>query len=59
MNTSIAQFMKIALTVVVIAGLLFVVGYKMIDSEITDTSGGYQKSVTDVGPPAKSGPGSR
>lgn len=55
MNTSIAQFMKIALTVVVIAGLLFAVGYKMVDTEVTGT-GGYQKSIEGVNPPTTAVP---
>lgn len=58
MQSSIAEFMKIALTVVVIAALLFVVGYKMVDSEVTGT-GGYQESVTSKNPPATSAPGAR
>ncbi len=35
MNQSLSTFLKIAVTVVVIAALLFVVGYQMIDDEIT------------------------
>ncbi|MFE7064179.1 hypothetical protein ACFVAD_18780 [Sutcliffiella sp. NPDC057660] len=33
MSTSLATFMKIALTVTVIVACLFMVGYKMIDDE--------------------------
>jgi hypothetical protein len=33
MQTSVSEFMKIAAAVMVIAGLLFFVGYKMIDDE--------------------------
>lgn len=33
MNKTLATFMKIALTAVVISGLLFYVGYKMLDDE--------------------------
>ncbi|NLP52206.1 hypothetical protein [Bacillus sp. RO1] len=36
MNSSISQFMKIALTVTVIVALLFVVGYTLIDGEVAD-----------------------
>jgi hypothetical protein len=35
MQTSVSEFMKIAAAVMVIAGLLFFVGYKMIDDEAT------------------------
>ncbi|NLP52204.1 hypothetical protein [Bacillus sp. RO1] len=33
MNTSIATFMKVALTVTVIVACLFVVGYTLVDDE--------------------------
>jgi high-affinity Fe2+/Pb2+ permease len=35
MNTSLSTFLKIGVTVVVIAALLFSVGYKMIETETT------------------------
>lgn len=44
MQSSISEFMKIALAVVVIAALLFVVGYKMVDDEVTG-AGGYKSAV--------------
>lgn len=46
MNTSIAQFMKIALNVVVITAILFLFGYSMVDDKVTGTDG-YQKTITD------------
>jgi hypothetical protein len=49
-NTSIAKFMSIALTVVVISALLFLVGYRMVDTEVTGT-GGYEEEITGVGIP--------
>lgn len=58
MQSSISEFMKIALAVVVIAALLFVVGYKMVDTEVTGT-GGYQKSVEGAVVPVTSAPGAR
>lgn len=59
MQSSISEFMKIALTVVMIAALLFAVGYKMVDGEITNTTDGYQKSVADKAPPLTSAPNTR
>lgn len=56
MQSSISEFMKIAITVVVIAALLFVVGYKMVDSEVTNTTDGYQKTVVDKNPPVTTAP---
>jgi hypothetical protein len=44
MNTSLATFMKLAVSVIVIAALLFIVGYKMVDSEITGTNG-YKSTI--------------
>jgi hypothetical protein len=44
MNTSLATFMKLAVSVIVIAALLFIVGYKMVDSEITGPSG-YKSTI--------------
>ena len=44
MNTSIAQFMKIALTVVVITAILFLFGYKMVDDKVTGADG-YQQTI--------------
>ncbi|MFP7442551.1 MULTISPECIES: hypothetical protein [Bacillus] len=55
MNASISQFMKIALTVIVISALLFFVGYQMVDTEITGT-GGYKSTVEGVEMPATSAP---
>ncbi|MFP7442552.1 MULTISPECIES: hypothetical protein [Bacillus] len=55
MNASISQFMKIALTVIVISALLFFVGYKMVDDEITGT-GGYQKTIEGVEMPTTDAP---
>ncbi|MFE7064177.1 hypothetical protein ACFVAD_18770 [Sutcliffiella sp. NPDC057660] len=36
MNGSISTFMKVALTVTMIVGLLFMVGYKLVDSEVSN-----------------------
>ncbi len=47
--------MKIALTVIVISALLFFVGYKMVDDEITGT-GGYQKTIEGVEMPTTDAP---
>jgi hypothetical protein len=44
MNTSLATFMKLAVSVIVIAALLFIVGYKMVDTEITG-AGGYKGTI--------------
>ncbi|EAR66183.1 hypothetical protein B14911_10627 [Bacillus sp. NRRL B-14911] len=55
MNASISQFMKMALTVIVISALLFFVGYKLVNDEITGT-GGYQKTVEGVEMPTTAAP---
>jgi magnesium-transporting ATPase (P-type) len=47
MNTSLAQFMKIAVTAIAISALLFIVGYKMIDTETTG-AGGYKTTIEGV-----------
>jgi hypothetical protein len=36
--------MKMAVSVIVIAALLFIVGYKMVDTEITGTNG-YKSTI--------------
>lgn len=35
MNTSLSTFLKVGVTVIVIVALLFSVGYKMIEDEVT------------------------
>ncbi|EAR66185.1 hypothetical protein B14911_10637 [Bacillus sp. NRRL B-14911] len=55
MNASISQFMKMALTVIVISALLFFVGYKMVDSEITG-AGGYKSTIEGVEMPTTGSP---
>lgn len=55
MQSSISEFMKIALTVVMIAALLFAVGYKMVDDEVTG-AGGYKASVDSKAPPVTTAP---
>ncbi len=44
MNTSLATFMKIAVTVTVIGALLFVVGYQMLEDE----TGVYDQKIQDT-----------
>ncbi|UAL49888.1 hypothetical protein K7887_22485 (plasmid) [Sutcliffiella horikoshii] len=36
MNSSISTFMKVALTVTMIVGLLFMVGYTLVDGEVAN-----------------------
>jgi hypothetical protein len=52
MQTSVSEFMKIAAAVMVIAGLLFFVGYKMIDDEAKQ----YETTIKAPNQPATSGP---
>ena len=47
MNTSLAQFMKVAVTAIAISALLFIVGYRMIDQETTGTTG-YKGTIEGV-----------
>ncbi|MCM3619740.1 hypothetical protein M3936_19400 [Sutcliffiella horikoshii] len=39
MNSSISTFMKVALTVTIIVGLLFMVGYSLVDGEVANYKG--------------------
>lgn len=43
MNDTLAKFMKVALTTIVISALIFVVAYKML----ADQSDKYQKHIED------------
>jgi len=47
MNGTLSTFMKLALTAIVIAALLFIVAYKMIDTEVTG-AGGYKGTIEGV-----------
>jgi len=47
--------MKLALTAIVIAALLFIVAYKMVDTEITGT-GGYKGTIEGVVTPSTAVP---
>ncbi|MDQ0255483.1 succinate dehydrogenase hydrophobic anchor subunit [Evansella vedderi] len=51
MNTSLAQFMKIAVTAIVIIALLFSVGYSMIDTKTSE----YETEVSNLPMPETSG----
>jgi hypothetical protein len=59
MNTSLATFMKTALTVIVIVALLFAVGYQMVENEITNGTTGYKTSIESKNPPTTTAPSSR
>jgi preprotein translocase subunit SecF len=50
MNNSLATFMKMAVSVIVIAALLFIVGYKMVDDEVTGTNG-YKTTIEGLAQP--------
>jgi hypothetical protein len=52
MQTSVSEFMKIAAAVMVIAGLLFFVGYKMIDDEASQ----YKTTIESPAQPVSSKP---
>ncbi len=53
MKSALATFMGLALTATVIFALMFMVGYKVVDDEITG-SGGYSDTVTKVEKPLTS-----
>jgi len=47
MNGTLSSFMKLALTAIVIAALLFIIAYKMVDTEVTGT-GGYKGTIEGI-----------
>ncbi|MGE8081330.1 hypothetical protein [Peribacillus loiseleuriae] len=53
MKSALAAFMGLALTATVIVALLFMVGYKVVDDEITGPDG-YSDTVTKVASPETS-----
>ncbi|MFE8703928.1 hypothetical protein ACFYKX_25480 [Cytobacillus sp. FJAT-54145] len=55
MNKSLATFMGIAATVIVISALVFYVAYDMVDKEVTGT-GGYKTTIEGVTVPTTSAP---
>ncbi|UAL49887.1 hypothetical protein K7887_22480 (plasmid) [Sutcliffiella horikoshii] len=44
MNSSISTFMKVALTVTMIVGLLFMVGYTLVDGEVANYKGDIEST---------------
>jgi len=58
MNTALAKFMSVAVTAVIIVGLVFGALYSTIQGKTTGTTG-YDKVVTGADTPTKSGPTSR
>lgn len=53
MNTSLAQFLKIGISVICISAFLFFIGYNMIGSETNE----YQTDITNMSENLPSGAG--
>lgn len=47
MKKSLLEFMGVAAGVIIFTALIFIVGYKMVDSEVTGTNG-YKSTIENV-----------